>query len=295
MLYNLLIPYNDFFNRLKFYYNEGVRAYNDEDVSGGDLSNICENWEKEVEQFLQDSLSPNADQFINLFQNESGSIFEAFMLSKYDKNDLIGSKQRLEYRLNKLIYVTDVLSVVDSIVSGKSPDINSISEKKDYILMKLYKVFNDKFYSIEEILKFNNIQYRDREPEELAEDLAKRGYLQRDSDFRSDKAKLTVKGASYVERKQKTKNSKASNSQDRDNIDKKLDDIITKLKALGYGQEILFDELEELRELQIILSKKTWSQVLKGKIIDMGIENVISKETAAMIYEFLTNDQLKLT
>ena len=77
-------------------------------------------------------------------------------------------------------------------------------------------------------------------------------------------------------------------------LDEKLDEIIQKLTNLGYGQEIIFKEIEELRGLQGKLSKTSWSQLLKGKLFDLAVDNIINKATAASIFEFLTNKDFKL-
>lgn len=77
-------------------------------------------------------------------------------------------------------------------------------------------------------------------------------------------------------------------------MDEKLDEIIERLTNLGYGQEIIFNEIEELRGLQGKLSKTSWSQLLKGKLFDLAVDNIINRATAASIFEFLTNQDFKL-
>ena len=51
---------------------------------------------------------------------------------------------------------------------------------------------------------------------------------------------------------------------------------------------------KKLRNLQTKLPKKTWGQLLKGKLLDLALSEIISKETATYIYENLTNDHFKL-
>jgi predicted nuclease with TOPRIM domain len=58
-------------------------------------------------------------------------------------------------------------------------------------------------------------------------------------------------------------------------MEKKINEIIERLTVLGYGQEIIFDELQELKDLYTKLSKKTWGQLLKGKLIDLVQHNNI--------------------
>ena len=73
-----------------------------------------------------------------------------------------------------------------------------------------------------------------------------------------------------------------------------IDNIIEHLIKLGYGQEIIFNEINELRELQHKLSKKSWSQLLKGKLLDLALDKLMSTETATSVYEYLTNNSFKL-
>ena len=77
-------------------------------------------------------------------------------------------------------------------------------------------------------------------------------------------------------------------------MDKKIDIVIEQLTKLGYGQEIIYDEINELRELQHKLSKKSFSQLLKGKVVDLALDKLISTEVAVSIYEYLTNNGFKL-
>ncbi|MEQ8421609.1 MAG: hypothetical protein RIB64_16490 [Arenibacter algicola] len=77
-------------------------------------------------------------------------------------------------------------------------------------------------------------------------------------------------------------------------LNKKIDEILIILEKQDFGQEILFNELQELKELYPKLSKKNWAQILKGKLIDLGIAQIINKENAEMIFSELTNQILRL-
>jgi len=77
-------------------------------------------------------------------------------------------------------------------------------------------------------------------------------------------------------------------------INNKIDEIIETLKEQGFGQEILFNELQELKELYQKLNKKNWGQVLKGKLIDLGFAQIINQEIAESILTGLTNQVLRL-
>lgn len=51
----------------------------------------------------------------------------------------------------------------------------------------------------------------------------------------------------------------------------KLNEIIENIKQQGLGQEILFEEIESLKN-HFSLGKKTWFQLLKGKMVDVAID-----------------------
>lgn len=75
-------------------------------------------------------------------------------------------------------------------------------------------------------------------------------------------------------------------SEEESDIHSKLNDIIDTLKNLGYGQEIIFEEIESLKE-HFNLGKKTWFQLLKGKILDLTIQGLIDKTAYAAIVKII--------
>ena len=170
--------------------------------------------------------------------------------------------------------------------------IRSTEDKIDLLLEKLNFLFSDDYYSISTIFDLNSIVYRTKETEEIAENLFKRKYITKHGGEyeNTDFVKITVKGSAYIERKLKSKNKKVKD----ENLDKKLDEVLLRLQKLGFGQEIIFNEIEELRELQTKLSKKSWGQLLKGKLFDLAIEKIIDTDTVKLIYEYLTNSDFKL-
>ena len=83
-------------------------------------------------------------------------------------------------------------------------------------------------------------------------------------------------------------------NQSQEKLNSKIEEIIELLTKQGFGQEILFNELQELKELYPKLNKKNWGQVLKGKLIDLGIAQVINQEVAESIFKGLTEQVLRL-
>lgn len=74
----------------------------------------------------------------------------------------------------------------------------------------------------------------------------------------------------------------------------KLNDLEKEITKLGFGQEIIFDEIQELNELLKNLKKKNWSEILKGKLINLVISKAISIEAMEMALKFITGDDIKI-
>lgn len=201
---------------------------------------------------------------------------------------------RIDERIRNLHVLLDYLRIISDIEKERPENIPSIQAKTDFILDKLYSVFKDNFYSIEFILDLAGITHRSGEAVELAESLQKKGYVTSKDYFSKPVfVKLTVKGAAYVERKQKANQKKRTQKKEED-LNKKVDLVLEKLQTLGYGQEIIFEEMEELKSLSGKLKKKTWLQLLKVKVVDLAVEQVINKDTATFILETFYEEASKL-
>lgn len=68
----------------------------------------------------------------------------------------------------------------------------------------------------------------------------------------------------------------------------KLNKIIEDLEKQGFGQQIIFEEIEELKN-HFNLGKKTWFQILKGKLLDVAVETAIEKTAVKEIFDFLSD------
>ncbi len=67
----------------------------------------------------------------------------------------------------------------------------------------------------------------------------------------------------------------------------KLNDILDKLEKQGFGQQIIFEEIEDLKN-HFNLGKKNWFQLLKGKVIDLTLKRVLDKTVVKEIYNQLS-------
>lgn len=280
------ISHFNFFEGLENYYTETVKLLETKNIN--QLKDDTTQLFLDANQYLIIHTNLSSDEILDLLVNEYGDRF--FLFSREPNID--DEIERLKKLQNSLRLTIGYLSMVDTLFNDEKENmITTISEKKDFILSKLNSVFGNEYYSIQIILKYNGINYRDDESYELAEELSKRGYIickDKYSIKHDDKVKLSVKGASYIERKLSKKNTKKTE------LDKKMDAVIEQLTKLGFGQEIIFNEIAELRELQYKLSKKSWSQLLKGKLIDLALDKLISVEAAKTVYEYLTSNNFKL-
>jgi len=56
-----------------------------------------------------------------------------------------------------------------------------------------------------------------------------------------------------------------------------------------HGQEIIFNEIEELKDLIKTLNKKNWGQIARGKLGDLVTASILTPDNARMAYNFLSD------
>lgn len=69
----------------------------------------------------------------------------------------------------------------------------------------------------------------------------------------------------------------------------KINEIIEKLEKLGFGQELIFNEMDELKA-HFNLGKKNWFQLVKGKLFDIGIAYGVEKVILESVYSDLARE-----
>tara|TARA_R110002020_G_scaffold315266_2_gene530425 strand:+ start:741 stop:1643 length:903 start_codon:yes stop_codon:yes gene_type:complete len=270
------------------------KEFNDPDK----LENQIEEWKSEIERFVQENLSSYSEDLLSVFRSYKRENFILFNLKNWknfeskEEEQISYLKHKFSISIESFNVLVDYISIIDPLKNGKGININSIQDKILFVLDKLYDLYNDKYYSVNLILELNDIDFRDDEPLEIATDLSKRGYAIKESEYaQNDLIKISVRGASYIERKRKAKKKKPNNNE---NIDDKIDEVLKKLAKLGYGQEIIFNEIDELREDSKKLSKKSFAQLVKGKVVDLALSNIINPDTAKYIYETIVDSKFKL-
>lgn len=243
--------------------------------------------------------------------DKTNSYVLSFRMANSNKYNFLGNqttfdnivreqKQDLRNDLLNIEYITKLLSVSDLIVKPNQIDLSIREEYTsedilELILEKLYELYDDNTYPILPILEGNGIILKKRREEfEYVKFLENNGYVTSTNIARQADAQLTVNGKIYIENKKKQSKPNYESISDKENVDLKIDALIEKLEKLGYGQEIIFNELEELKELYIHLNKKNWGELVKGKIIDLGLQQVINEDIMKLIYNSITNDILRI-
>lgn len=263
------------------------------------LSTEYSEWYKKVLDNLADSFDEKDNEFVQEFRPQT----IRYNLGTHKKD----SKQRIKDKIedlsslkNVLEYYPRILAISDAIISRDTINLEerknfSTDETLELILEKLYELYDDSYHPVSSILWGNGIVVkRVDEPRQLVKTLENYGYVNA-LHTKDVQAQLTIDGKRYVESNRKsdtTDYSKIDKSQEE--LNAKIDEIIEALRQQGAGQEVLFDELEELKHLYTTLNKKNWGQVLKGKLIDLGLSQLISTEVMQGIFKELTDQVLKL-
>lgn len=74
-------------------------------------------------------------------------------------------------------------------------------------------------------------------------------------------------------------------------FDKKLDEIKEILSTLQDGQEIIFEEIEDLREQLLHSKKKNWVEMFKGKFYDFVFQKAITETIYTEAFNILTGEE----
>lgn len=293
------IKYQEFKKKLEILDDEAKSLNNANYNSPEEIESKIEDWEKRVTNYLKTNLTPDPDDLIKVFSNYKRDHFVLFQLKKKSYNS--DNQEKIEYikykfanKIEGFGILLDYISITNKLKNGDQIVLNTIEDKILFVLNKLYDLYGDNYYSVELILTLNEIDFRQDEPLEIAKNLVKRDYAKRESEYiENDLIKISVKGATYIERKNKSKQKKRAKLE-QESVDEKIDQVLKKLEKLGYGQEIIFNEINELREDSKNLSKKSFSQLVKGKVVDLALSNLINSDTAKFIYESIVDDKFKL-
>lgn len=77
-------------------------------------------------------------------------------------------------------------------------------------------------------------------------------------------------------------------------LNEKINRILEELGKLGFGQEIIYNEIDSFRESSEKLSKKDFKTFVLGKLVELGGAKIINSDLAKLIYKSLFGEELKL-
>nr|WP_319997556.1 hypothetical protein [uncultured Draconibacterium sp.] len=258
-------------------------------------------WVKKCYEYLSESFDDEKKEFANSFRQRQTPSFHVPGVRKNVMQEIKNEFSELKSKIKTLDYYLRLLSVSDAIIKPNETDLEIrkkylTEEIMELLLDKLYDLYDNSYYPVEAILEGNGIELsRHGEDRQIVNRLCDLG-LVNSTKTRFVDAQLTLDGKIYVEDKRnQVQVSYEGISNSKEEISDKIDELKEELNKLGLGQEILFEELEDLKELYGQINKKNWGQLLKGKLIDLGLAQIINKDTMKLVYEFVTNDILKLT
>ncbi|PVY43161.1 hypothetical protein [Pontibacter virosus] len=167
------------------------------------------------------------------------------------------------------------------------------SEKKNLILTALYEQgLNGQSYDVKELMSSHSI-FKAGELRVLTKSLEDAGLIKMSATREAIYVELTADGAEYVEdfpgsstQSNNYEPTDTFSASEKKIIIEKLNDLTEQLKQLQLGQEITYDdiraEMQEMKQLSNVLGKKHWFQVLKGKMIDIGLGSLSDKAFSLM-------------
>ncbi|TYP99930.1 hypothetical protein C7447_101538 [Tenacibaculum adriaticum] len=171
----------------------------------------------------------------------------------------------------------------------------TFKEKKTHLLQLLYENrFQGGYFDVVKLLK--DLDVNPSEAYELAISLEKMGHVRMISTKDGTFLDIIAKGIEFIEDDNSKKEIDFFSNDEKKEIIKRLDNFFTKIEEIQLGQQIIYDDLsnefEELKELLKILNKKNWKEVLKGKLIDMGLGDLTSEVKETIIDVFKDNKLL---
>lgn len=298
----LIISFNEFEKGIQEKLDKGEELRNANLTSERDYSTFdheCRQWEDQTIEFLRKVFDSPDNRYVKILKNTRRP--------KKSQNpsvqELYGAwKQLLKFKVNALRYIYKSIKVSDLIRTGddeladKRKNLKA-KEKKDLILKKLYEIKDMGDIEIKEIFDGNGIPYNTKgEIHEWARYLEDLRMIKLSETDESAEVQLSLDGQEYIEDLMdiKEEDTKSENQQDLKSLYKKIDEIIEKLEKLDVEHEVLFEEMEDLKYWASKMSNKNWKQLLKGKLIDIGVSFGIDKVELNGFYKYLTDEILKL-
>lgn len=258
------------------------------------------NWKQGCLDFLRANLKDDPFYSESFRLGTHGSFFVPGQDYSWEKK-ATDYKQKVKSDISNLKLFRKLLSVSDAIVAVEKIDLKvrrSYSTKEILCLLidKLYDLYDDNLYPILPILIGNGIELkRQREEFELLELLESDGLVESRGVTTIAEGQLTIRGKIYIETRRSIEAKGYDSIPDnQDELRGLITNLETKIRDLGLGQEIIFEELQELKFAVGKISKKNIGQLLKVKLQDWAFLQVISDDNAKALFEFVVGEANRL-
>lgn len=298
-------PWQEFNSQISRFINQGLEIQSSSKGTSTEseleiLKSKLEEWTDLVVDYLNESFGTSVNEYSRDFKHAGKNSFKIPGQQKSLDIQIKEEQNCFRSRINNLEYNLKILSIADAIVRPDEVDLAAregldTDEILDLLVSKLYDLYDDNYYPIKNILEVNGVHLsRTSEDRELGHTLENLGLVSLQN-TRVMYAQLTVEGKLRVERSRKSQKPDYSTiPDDQHELNNRINEIFERLEQLGVGQQVIFEEIEDLRNLYPKLTKKNWGELLKGKVIDLGLSKVISIETARFIFNKLTDQGLNL-
>lgn len=260
-----------------------------------ELKDAKQSWENTVISFVKKSFEPEHINFAYEFKAQKGyNLGMKLGIDQKIKNTI----QALKDEINGLDYYLKILFISDAIVRPDEIDLNErenldTEDILDLILSQLYDLYKDgKYHSIKWILEGNGVKLNHGEDWDYGRMLENRGLID-SMNGREVNAKLKLEGKYAIEQSRKaqvTDYTKISSSDEE--LKALIEGVLKEVEKLGIGQQIIFDEFDELRDDIPKLSKKSFGQLLKSKLGDLIAAKALDKTLASEIFKQFTDQIL---
>jgi hypothetical protein len=300
----LIIDFNTFKLQIERFVEQGKAIQEKKATSEEELEQLKtekKEWEKSCSTFLKESFKGESnDYFANGFLESSefnlGYKLPMEQLLKNLKDNLMEKCNRLQYYV-RLLGISDAF-INPELVRKENRENWTVNQKKTMLLKKLKQLNDGKYYDVDYIFWSNGIGVNnDDEPRQIAKSL-EHTFLKVMGRARGVSALITIKGIEYLEnleeeqieaKKQTTNN---ATKEDIENIHKRFDEVKEWLNKNNLASEIIFDELQEMKEAGEKLSLKNWKQLLKGKLFDLTTDGAtdFGVDAAKNIFKIFTGE-----
>jgi hypothetical protein len=292
-----------FKNEINSLLEKGEIIYESKPKNKNEFDVFSENyklWKTDVITFLTNSFSAE-NYFVQNFRFLNNNRYDFGNTSKPIEQQIKEKNADLNSDLRYINFIINMVSVSDILTKPNEIDLSirqnyTSDEILELILEKLYDLYGDGIYPILQILEGNGITLKKRREEfDYVSILEQNGYVNSNNIAREADAQLTLNGKIYIEEKRRlTVPNYSSINYDNEELSIKIDDLKIQLEKLGFGQQIIFEELEELKEYYTYLNKQSWAQLFKGKLIDLGLSQVINADIMKLMYESIVHDTLRI-